>query len=148
MIHRTSWLSFAVLNIADAYDHPRFNPENDKSTGYRTRQMLCVPLFGSSCANDDGEPEVIAVLQLINKKGTTESFSNEDQELVTLFGKLVGPIIEKSQLFQHQNRKGNANELGSDYTKAKANKDSSAAPATIQEGEEEDGDEEEEGAEQ
>ena len=33
-----------VLNIPDAYADPRFNPEIDKKTGYRTRNMLTMPM--------------------------------------------------------------------------------------------------------
>ncbi|MBK8768594.1 MAG: GAF domain-containing protein [Burkholderiaceae bacterium] len=33
-----------VINIADAYSDPRFNPEFDRQTGYRTHSMLCMPI--------------------------------------------------------------------------------------------------------
>lgn len=139
-------MCFTVLNIPDAYDHPQFNDSFDKQTGFRTRQMLCVPLFGSEQSDESSSSQdsrsVIAVLQLINKEGTKSSFTEEDEQLVLLFSKLVAPIIEKSQLFQQQNRKGkqDSNELGSDFTKpgnGRTIRDQSSAPATIEEGEEE-----------
>ena len=34
-----------AVNIADAYADPRFNPEVDRKTGYRTRSILCVPVL-------------------------------------------------------------------------------------------------------
>ena len=38
--------------IADAYEDSRFNPEIDRRTGYRTRNILCVPL-----RNRDGQAD-------------------------------------------------------------------------------------------
>lgn len=49
-----------VLNIEDAYNDPRFNPEVDKLTGYRTKSILCVPVLHNG--------EVFAVIQMLNKK--------------------------------------------------------------------------------
>lgn len=48
-----------VLNIIDAYCDPRFNRTVDKLTGYRTKTILCMPIFirGS----------VIGVVQMVNK---------------------------------------------------------------------------------
>ncbi|VDK50373.1 unnamed protein product [Gongylonema pulchrum] len=34
-----------VLNIENAYEDPRFNKEVDQKTGYRTRNILCMPIF-------------------------------------------------------------------------------------------------------
>ncbi len=50
---------------------PRFNPEYDAKTGYRTRCMVCMPVF-----NYDGE--VIGVAQIVNKKGEEED-EEEDE---------------------------------------------------------------------
>ncbi len=44
---------------------PRFNPEYDAKTGYRTRCMVCMPV-----CNYDGE--VIGVAQIVNKKDGEE----------------------------------------------------------------------------
>ena len=33
-----------AICIDDAYADPRFNPEVDRRTGYRTRSLLCEPL--------------------------------------------------------------------------------------------------------
>ena len=50
----------SLVNIADAYEDDRFNPEVDLKSGYRTKQVLCYPISNS-------RDEVIAVIQLINK---------------------------------------------------------------------------------
>lgn len=34
-----------VLNIENAYEDSRFNPEVDSKTGYTTRNILCMPIF-------------------------------------------------------------------------------------------------------
>ena len=36
-----------TLNIADAYADPRFNQEIDTKTGFKTRAILCMPIFNS-----------------------------------------------------------------------------------------------------
>ena len=34
-----------LMNVSDAYSHPDFNPLVDKQTGFRTRNMICSPVF-------------------------------------------------------------------------------------------------------
>ena len=53
-----------ILNIPDAYDFPAFNPNVDKLTGWRTRSVLCEPVY---CLETQG---VIAVVEMMNKKGS------------------------------------------------------------------------------
>src|SRR5262245_55475074 len=33
-----------IINVPDCYADPRFNPEIDRQTGFRTRNMLTIPL--------------------------------------------------------------------------------------------------------
>lgn len=35
-----------AVNLANAYDHSKFNPAIDILTQYRTVSLLCVPIFG------------------------------------------------------------------------------------------------------
>jgi sigma-B regulation protein RsbU (phosphoserine phosphatase) len=49
-----------VVNIADAYADPRFNPDHDRRSGYRTTSILCMPLI-------DHEDRVVGVLQSLNR---------------------------------------------------------------------------------
>ena len=35
----------SVMNIQDAYEDERFNPEVDQRTGYKTKSILCMPIF-------------------------------------------------------------------------------------------------------
>jgi CheY-like chemotaxis protein len=51
-----------LLNVADPYADPRFNPSVDRQTGYRTRSILCGPLRAR-----DGR--IVGVIQVLNKQG-------------------------------------------------------------------------------
>lgn len=49
-----------TVNIVDAYNDPRFNPEVDTKTGYRTKTILCMPIMNNN-------REIIGAFQVINK---------------------------------------------------------------------------------
>ncbi|MDE2160348.1 MAG: SpoIIE family protein phosphatase, partial [Burkholderiales bacterium] len=51
-----------TINVPDCYADPRFNPELDRSSGFRTRCMLSVPLI-------DHEGALVGVLQVLNRIG-------------------------------------------------------------------------------
>jgi putative ABC transport system ATP-binding protein len=78
--------SAATLNIADAYDEPRFNRAVDQQTGYRTRSILCVPIA-------DQRGEVFAVAQLLNKAGG-ERFDAGDERQLREFAASLGVVLE------------------------------------------------------
>ena len=50
-----------TINIPDAYLDPRFNPDYDRQTGYRTGSILCLPITTKS-------GKIIGVFQLLNKQ--------------------------------------------------------------------------------
>jgi sigma-B regulation protein RsbU (phosphoserine phosphatase) len=80
-----------IVLIPDAYADPRFNPEVDKRTGFRTRNILCLPI-----RNKGGQ--IIAALQLLNKKQGV--FTSEDADfLLTLSGHMA-LALENAQLHQ------------------------------------------------
>eukprot|EP00842_Homolaphlyctis_polyrhiza_P004928 jgi/Hompol1/5436/HPOL_004466-RA len=79
------------INIHDAYKDARFNPSVDKQTGYRTRNILCMPI-----KNIHGE--CIGVTQMINKKAGP--FTLEDESVLSSFSSQAAVAIEKSQLFK------------------------------------------------
>lgn len=81
-----------VLQIPDAYQDPRFNPAFDKQTGYRTRNILCVPML-------DNEGEVTGVIQVLNKQNQ-QFFSEEDQELLLALGGQAAVSVENAILHQ------------------------------------------------
>jgi HD-GYP domain-containing protein (c-di-GMP phosphodiesterase class II) len=81
--------------IPDAYADARFNQAVDAATGYRTRNILCVPM-----RNTRGE--VVGVIQALNRRDGP--FVAEDQELL---GALAGPAasaIENAVLHEEIER--------------------------------------------
>jgi adenylate cyclase len=79
------------LNIPDAYKDPRFDPSADRRTGYRTCNILCMPVYNSS-------GELIGVTQLINKE--QGSFTASDEEFMQAFNIQAGIAIENAKLFE------------------------------------------------
>ena len=80
-----------IVNIPEAYNDPRFNPEVDKRTGYRTHNMLCMPM-----RNKDGM--IIGVFQLLNKKGGP--FGKEDEQFIDALSSHASVAIENARLAQ------------------------------------------------
>ncbi|MFB2938447.1 GAF domain-containing protein [Aerosakkonemataceae cyanobacterium BLCC-F154] len=79
------------LNIPDAYKDPRFDPTTDQRTGYRTRNILCLPVYNSAGA-------LIGVTQLINKN--QGSFTSSDEEFMRAFNIQAGIALENAKLFE------------------------------------------------
>src|SRR6266702_2352352 len=67
-------LTGKIVNVSDAYNDSRFNPAIDNQTGYRTRNLLAVPLQNLI----DGE--VVGAFEVLNKKHG--SFGDEDEEVL------------------------------------------------------------------
>ncbi|MEM8835857.1 MAG: SpoIIE family protein phosphatase [Planctomycetota bacterium] len=64
-----------IVNIPDAYSDERFNQSVDRSTGYRTRCILTIPLL-------DYDNELVGVAQVLNKRGATEAVFEETDEQI------------------------------------------------------------------
>ncbi len=79
------------LNIPDAYSHPLFNRQVDKQTGYRTRNILCMPIFST-------KNQVVAVVQLLNKL-TDVPFDTDDERMFREFAASIGIILESCNSF-------------------------------------------------
>src|SRR5215212_11543752 len=82
----------AVENILDVYADPRFNPEFDRRTGYRTRSVLSMPLIG-------GHDELVGVIQVLNKKNQA-GFDREDESLLRGLTAHVSVAIERANLIE------------------------------------------------
>jgi len=87
------------LNISDVYDDPRFDPSADRKTGYRTRGVLCTPLF------DDGG-RVFGVAQVLNKAGGSQPFDAADLKRFQAFAGKMGVILESWGQMAHRNASG------------------------------------------
>ncbi len=80
-----------TINIPDAYSDPRFNPEVDKRTGYRTRNMLCM-------AMKNKDAKIIGVFQLLNKKNA--AFEKSDEQYIDALSAHASVAIENARLAQ------------------------------------------------
>ena len=85
-----------TVNIPDAYDDPRFNPEPDQRTGYRTKSLLTFPMTGQN-------ERVIGVFQVVNKNGGGE-FTGDDEETLSSLGASAAVAVENAQLVAEQRR--------------------------------------------
>mmetsp|Transcript_125434 Transcript_125434/g.222275 ORF Transcript_125434/g.222275 Transcript_125434/m.222275 type:complete len:1302 (-) Transcript_125434:22-3927(-) len=80
-----------TINIADAYKDSRFDSSIDKKTGYRTKSILCMPIYGT-------DEQVVGVVQFINKmQGGSEGFHSNDELLVAGLTQRLGPLISAAQ---------------------------------------------------
>jgi phosphoserine phosphatase len=85
-----------VVNVPDAYADPRFNPEIDKRTGFRTRNLLTFPL-----ENLDGE--LMGVLQALNKSGGP--FTTADEDLARVLSAQAGVALHRYLLLEQYTEK-------------------------------------------
>lgn len=83
------------LNVKDAYTDSRFDKKFDKKTGYRTRDILCVPL-------KDQSGNVIGVIEAMNKK--TGTFTDSDIDFLKTHASIVAISVENVMLLHEQNR--------------------------------------------
>jgi len=75
--------------IGDAQNDPRLFKQADKKSGFRTRNMLCVPVLTKS--------RVLGVLQAINKRNA--GFSDNDARLLGALSNQIGVALENINLY-------------------------------------------------
>ena len=80
-----------TVNLEDAYTDERFNREVDLKSGYRTRSVLCMPLYTRTGSR-------LGVIQLLNKREGV--FTKEDETFLGTFGNNASVFIEMAQLQQ------------------------------------------------
>lgn len=78
-----------TVNLLDAYQDSRFEPDVDRRLGYRTRTLLCLPILNKG--ND-----VVGVLQLLNK--SSGPFNTEDTNFLRALSVHCAIAIENAQL--------------------------------------------------
>ena len=77
--------------ITDAYRDTRFNPEVDRRTGYRTRDILCVPLRNRA-------DQVIGATQVLNKR--SGPFTTADMALLEAISRHAATALEQAQMME------------------------------------------------
>jgi len=98
------------LVINDAYSDSRFNTEVDAKTGFKTRNILCVPIMGGAKGG------IIGVAQLVNKTGTgvlqeseesVYNFTEGDVQFFQVLASQAGAAIVNSGMFERMPAVGN-----------------------------------------
>jgi sigma-B regulation protein RsbU (phosphoserine phosphatase) len=77
------------LIINDCYNDPRFNKEFDRSSGFQTRNIVCVPMINKE--------DLVGVIEVINKNNRDE-FTKEDLELFGALAVHCAVAIENARL--------------------------------------------------
>jgi CheY-like chemotaxis protein len=80
------------LNVPEPYADPRFNPDVDRETGYRTQSILCAPLRGR-----DGR--AFGALQVLNKLGGGP-FTADDERRIATRAADCAAVIENVLLYE------------------------------------------------
>lgn len=80
-------VSGEVLRVDDVHQHPLFDPEIDRRTGFRTENALCTPIR-------DADGRTVAVLQLLNKPG---GFDADDSHFLELMSVQVAQALANAQ---------------------------------------------------
>ena len=81
-----------VLNLSDPYADPRFDRNWDERSGYRTRSLVCVPVY-------DREMSVVGAIQCLNKQGRRR-FDEEDEELLRCVSGQCAIALENAFLYE------------------------------------------------
>src|SRR6202162_4543517 len=77
--------------IPDVYQDHRFNPEIDRQTGYRTRNILCLPL-----RSREGHP--VGVTQVLNKR--SGDFGADDLALAEAINRHAASALQQAFLVE------------------------------------------------
>lgn len=77
-------------HIPDAYADPRFRRDIDLATGYRTRNILCMPIFNKA-------GQCIGVTQVLNK--SEGIFNARDIRRLSAFTAQIAVTLENARLF-------------------------------------------------
>ncbi len=80
------------LIIKDAYQHPQFNPDYDKKTGFKTGSILCAPLKSKG--------KVIGVCQVIHGRDKGEVFTGPDLGLFEMFCSSAALAVQNAKMHQ------------------------------------------------
>ncbi|MEZ6063142.1 MAG: sigma-54-dependent Fis family transcriptional regulator [Planctomycetaceae bacterium] len=84
--------------VADAYDDPRFNQDVDRKSGYRTRNLVCVPL-------KDSDGTIVGAFECMNRHNDLP-FTDEDVECLQQLGTQAAVAVRnlKERSLLHRSR--------------------------------------------
>ncbi len=78
-----------LVNVSDAYADPRFNPDVDRHSGFRTRSILAAPVLDSS-------GNLLGVLESVNKVNA-ERFDEDDEALIRAMASHTAVAMERAR---------------------------------------------------
>jgi len=81
------------LLIEDCYKDPRFNPEYDRKSNFRTKSMICVPMIRKD--------RLVGIIQVINKKNDG-IFTERDLNIFSTLASQCAISIENARLTEIQ----------------------------------------------
>ena len=81
-----------AVRLENAYNDARFEPDIDRRLGYKTKELLCLPI-----RNEGGS--IIGVLQLLNK---ADGFGDDDEAFLDALSAHVALALEKAQLHRER----------------------------------------------
>ncbi len=84
-----------TVNIKNAYESEYFNKEIDLQTGYKTKNILCMPIRNLS-------HQIVGVFQVLNK--IEGDFTQKDEDLLIAIGSSAGIALENANLFNKQQK--------------------------------------------
>lgn len=84
-----------TINIKNAYESEYFNKDIDLQTGYKTRNILCMPIRNLS-------HQIVGVFQVLNK--FNGDFTQKDEDLLIAIGSSAGIALENAHLFSKQKK--------------------------------------------
>ncbi|MES2792728.1 MAG: sigma-54-dependent Fis family transcriptional regulator [Planctomycetota bacterium] len=85
-----------AIRVDDAYNDSRFNKDVDVKTGYKTRNLLCVPLL-------DGKEKRIGAFEVINRK--EGDFNDDDEDTLKELGIQAAIALQNTQEREHLSRR-------------------------------------------
>ncbi len=84
-----------TINIKNAYESEYFNKDIDLQTGYKTKNILCMPIRNLS-------HQIVGVFQVLNK--FDGDFTQKDEDLLIAIGSSAGIALENANLFNKQKK--------------------------------------------
>lgn len=81
-----------AVNIPDAYADRRFNPEADVESDFKTKSILCMPIFNTN-------QKIVGVAQLLNKNNG-KPFTEGDENLFEAFAIFCGLGIHNVSMYE------------------------------------------------
>jgi signal transduction histidine kinase len=89
--------------IQDAYNDPRFDPSADRKTGFKTRNLIAVPMIYRG--------KLVGVVEAVNKTGA-DGFDRLDEKVLSVLASQAALVIENARLVQENLRQARAAAMG------------------------------------